>query len=118
MLGSIRLTLLSIFLSTSTAAQSVTTPLEITSGCTGSATNQQSVCLPPGQEAAEPTIVETSKNGSSTFSWSFDPDRKNCVRITLTAVGVGEDCVNLGFTKFCNCKGRGWISLRVTLQPR
>jgi hypothetical protein len=101
-------------------AQAVTTPFSLTTnGCSEPSTMVHQICLPAGREIQDPPSFSVdSSAGSSTYTWSYDPNQKNCIVVTLNAVPQGEDCANLGFTKVCNCKGRGWISIHVTLQPK
>jgi hypothetical protein len=90
-----------------------------TNGCKNQDRLEQPVCLPPGQEIdQQPIFVTQSIAGGSSFVWTFDPNLKNCIRVTLIAVPLGEDCINLGFSRPCNCRGRGWIKVRVTLRPK
>jgi hypothetical protein len=101
-------------------AQSITVSLEVTTnGCKEPNELQHLVCLPPGKEiSGPPQFAVLSKAGGSSYTWSPHPTLQNCINVKLIAVPLGEDCINLGITKVCNCKGRGWISIRVTLTPR
>ena len=90
-----------------------------TPNCRDASTVSHQVCLPASERIGHVAVTTTSVNGNhaQVVSQQIDPGRPNCATIVTTVSPFGEDCANLGFSKVCNCKGRGWIEVNVTLTP-
>lgn len=90
-----------------------------TPNCRDTSTVSHQVCLPAGERVGHISVKTTNASGNraDVVSQQIDPSRPNCATIVTSVAPFGEDCANLGFSKVCNCKGRGWIEVEVTLTP-
>lgn len=105
----------------SVVAQELSQVLELTSpGCSQSERSEtrNQLCLPVGAQVGPVRIQELSRAGSSAASWSYDPVQSNCIIVSLSSSGSGQDCLSIFGNKVCNCRGRGWIKISVTISPR
>jgi hypothetical protein len=102
--------------STSCAGEITVAVSNTTPNCRDASEQKHHVCLPPEQRVKTYSVSLTSRNGNSdVLDQEVDTAKPNCVTIRTRAVPNGEDCLNLGIGKVCNCRGRGWIGLAVTL---
>ena len=89
-----------------------------TPNCSDSRQVPHQVCCRSG-EVTHYSLEPTSQNGNASDIVSHDYDSRNpaCVRFTTYVAPFGEDCIDIPFLgKQCNCKGRGWLHIRVRLQ--
>jgi hypothetical protein len=112
------LTVLCLSYSLSAAAQNATfTVSNTTPNCKDSSERDHRICLPDPTKRVETfDVTVTSRNGnrSDIVSQGVDPSAPSCVVIRTAVSPHGEDC----FLGICNCKGRGWIELRVQITPQ
>jgi hypothetical protein len=80
------------------------------------------VCLPGGKTirgAPNISVVRSSGIQADYESKGVTPNRPNCWQIVTTVMPLGEDCLKLPLVSaVCNCKGQGFIELRVGLTPQ
>lgn len=84
----------------------------VTSGCADEKTGRVTVCHPSKRPISKYATNVVSRN--CTGDIRAESIQNGCVVYDLYARGCGEDVVNIGFTKIRNCKGRGWISVKVS----
>ncbi len=98
----------------------VTTVSNTTPNCRDGSRAVQQVCLPEGKELASWSYDVVSKAGNRADVESIGPvqGRPNCLQITTVVEPSGEDCLKLLGQSVCNCRGRGWLELRVHLVPK
>jgi hypothetical protein len=87
--------------------------LGVTSGCGDEKSGTVTVCHPSKRPITKYSTIVVSRN--CTGDIRSESIVNGCVVYQLYARGCGEDVVNLKFTKIRNCKGRGWISVKVNV---
>jgi hypothetical protein len=85
----------------------------VTSGCADEKTGRVTVCHPSKRPITKYSTNIVSRN--CTGDIRSESIQNGCVVYELYARGCGEDVVDLKFTKIRNCKGRGWISVKVSV---
>lgn len=100
-------------------AEKVTIQVSNTSpNCRDTSVQQHRVCAKPGETiVGTPQVDITSLAGSSAIVGRFfDQNDPACYVVETRAVPNGEDCIRLPFGRpICNCRGRGWIGLNITV---
>lgn len=89
-----------------------------TPNCRDASVQEHRVCAQPSETILGiPSVQVVSRaGGSNILSKSFDQKDPNCYVVQTRAVPNGEQCIRFPFGRpVCNCKGRGWIALDITV---
>ncbi|MEA2990206.1 MAG: hypothetical protein QOG83_2917 [Alphaproteobacteria bacterium] len=102
------------------AQQREFTVTNTTPDCRGGSRATHQVCLSEGQKVKSWTITTTGQAGkrAAVESQRISPTRPNCLNIVTAVEPNGENCIKAPLLMpVCNCLGRGWITLQVTVVP-
>lgn len=91
-----------------------------TQNCVDPSEQEHRICLRSAESviAHPPQVVVVSQNGNARItSQRVDDTARNCYLIRTHAEALGRECLRIPLVakEVCNCRGRGWIQLRVTL---